>query len=93
MYATENVRHFLDALMDHTLPYARNALQTLCMRKQAHLKTSSEQIIQAWDRDYYCPPEPQHLQYHFPRLRWARYSWGYRVCSSTYTVFRSGLQM
>ena len=55
---TENVRHFLDALMDHTLPYARNALQTLCMRKQAHLKSSSEQIIQAWDRDYYCPPEP-----------------------------------
>ena len=54
----ENVQHFLDALMDHTRPYARNALQTLSIRKQAHLKTSSEQVIQAWDRDYYCPPEP-----------------------------------
>jgi intermediate peptidase len=44
--------------MDHTRPYAQNALQTLSMRKQAHLKANSEQIIQAWDRDYYCPPEP-----------------------------------
>ena len=27
------------------------------MRKQAHLNADSLPIIQAWDRDYYCPPE------------------------------------
>ncbi|KAL4241834.1 Mitochondrial intermediate peptidase [Abortiporus biennis] len=54
----ENVQSFLDALMDYTRPYARRALRTLSMRKQAHLNTSPMPIIQAWDRDYYCPPEP-----------------------------------
>lgn len=28
------------------------------MRKHAHLNTSPFPVIQAWDRDYYCPPEP-----------------------------------
>lgn len=28
------------------------------MRKHAHLKTDPFPTIQAWDRDYYCPPEP-----------------------------------
>ncbi|KAI0361429.1 mitochondrial intermediate peptidase [Trametes cingulata] len=54
----ENVHHFLDALMDHTRPHARRALRTLSTRKQAHLNTPPFPIIQAWDRDYYCPPEP-----------------------------------
>lgn len=54
----ENVQHFLHALMDHTRPYARQALRTLSMRKQAHLNTEPFPTIQAWDRDYYCPPEP-----------------------------------
>jgi mitochondrial intermediate peptidase len=53
-----NVVHFLDALMDHTRPAARNALRALSVRKQAHLSTPSSPIIQAWDRDFYCPPEP-----------------------------------
>lgn len=44
--------------MDHTRPYARRALRTLSERKQAHLNTQPLPIIQAWDRDYYCPPEP-----------------------------------
>lgn len=44
--------------MDHTRPYARSALHTLSLRKQAHLKTQSLPVIQAWDRDFYCPPEP-----------------------------------
>ena len=30
----------------------------LSRRKQEHLGTPSNPIIQAWDRDYYCPPEP-----------------------------------
>ncbi|KAI0719962.1 mitochondrial intermediate peptidase [Cerioporus squamosus] len=54
----ENVQHFLNALADHTRPYARRALRTLSMRKQAHLNTPPYPTIQAWDRDYYCPPEP-----------------------------------
>ncbi|KAI9065915.1 mitochondrial intermediate peptidase [Trametes sanguinea] len=54
----ENVQHFLDALMDHTRAYARRALRNLSMRKQAHLNTPPFPIIQPWDRDYYCPPEP-----------------------------------
>ncbi|KAI0375178.1 mitochondrial intermediate peptidase [Pilatotrama ljubarskyi] len=54
----ENVQHFLDALMARTRPYARRALRTLSMRKQAHHRTPPFPIIQAWDRDYYCPPEP-----------------------------------
>ncbi|KAI0324462.1 mitochondrial intermediate peptidase [Cubamyces sp. BRFM 1775] len=54
----ENVQHFLDALMEHTRPYTRRALRALSIRKQAHLKTAPFPIIQPWDRDYYCPPEP-----------------------------------
>lgn len=53
----ENVRHFLDALMEHTRPSACSALRSLSLRKQAHLKTKCEPTIQAWDRDYYFPPE------------------------------------
>ncbi|OCH94672.1 mitochondrial intermediate peptidase [Obba rivulosa] len=54
----ENVQHFLDALLDHTRPYARSALRALSQRKQAHLNTPPFPTIQAWDRDFYCPPEP-----------------------------------
>ncbi|KAK0465607.1 mitochondrial intermediate peptidase [Desarmillaria tabescens] len=54
----DHVRYFLDALMDHTRPYARSALRALSLRKQKHLNTSPFPIIQAWDRDFYCPPEP-----------------------------------
>ncbi|KAH0591017.1 Mitochondrial intermediate peptidase [Termitomyces sp. 'cryptogamus'] len=52
-----NVLYFLDALMDHTRPFAQKALQALQARKQAHQGTSTLPIIQAWDRDFYCPPE------------------------------------
>ena len=44
--------------MDHTRPFARKALEALSLRKQTHHKMSSLPIIQAWDRDFYCPPEP-----------------------------------
>jgi intermediate peptidase len=54
----DNVRHFLDTLMNHTRPHARRALRTLAERKQAETHASSLPIIQAWDRDHYCPPEP-----------------------------------
>lgn len=57
-FYSENVQHFLNALAEHTRPYARRALRTLSMRKQTHLHTLPLPIIQAWDRDYYCPPEP-----------------------------------
>lgn len=50
---SENVQHFLDALMDYTRPYARRALRTLSMRKEAHLGTPPFPTIQAWDRDYF----------------------------------------
>ncbi|KAK7064079.1 peptidase family M3-domain-containing protein [Favolaschia claudopus] len=54
-----NVAHFIDALLDHTRPAARSALRALSLRKQVHLNTpESFPIIQAWDRDFYCPPEP-----------------------------------
>lgn len=44
--------------MDYTRPSARRALRTLSGRKQEHLNTSALPIIQAWDRDFYCPPDP-----------------------------------
>src|SRR5258707_4852305 len=44
--------------MKHTRPSARRALHTLSQRKKAHHSLSSLPIIQAWDRDFYCPPEP-----------------------------------
>lgn len=53
----ENVSYFLSALLEHTRPYARNALLALSQRKQSHLSLPSLPTIQAWDRDYYCPPE------------------------------------
>ena len=52
------MRHFLDALLDHTRPFAQNALHALSKRKQLHHGTPSLPTIQAWDRDFYCPPEP-----------------------------------
>ncbi|PPQ63782.1 hypothetical protein CVT24_004324 [Panaeolus cyanescens] len=54
----ENVDNFLDALLSHTRPFARRALHTLSQRKQAHHGLQSLPVIQAWDRDFYCPPEP-----------------------------------
>ena len=45
-------------MLDHTRPHARQALHALQLRKQAHLSTDVLPTIQAWDRDYYCPPEP-----------------------------------
>ncbi|KAJ3721710.1 mitochondrial intermediate peptidase [Lentinula raphanica] len=54
----ENVNHFLNALMDHTAPAVKGALRSLSIRKQEHLNTPPFPIIQAWDRDFYCPPEP-----------------------------------
>jgi len=44
--------------MKQTRPSARRALFTLSQRKQAHHGLSSLPTIQAWDRDFYCPPEP-----------------------------------
>ncbi|KAA1467993.1 mitochondrial intermediate peptidase [Dentipellis sp. KUC8613] len=54
----ENARQFLDTLLEQTRPHARRALRTLSMRKQAHLNTPPFPVVQPWDRDYYCPPEP-----------------------------------
>ncbi|KAI3622613.1 mitochondrial intermediate peptidase (MIP) [Moniliophthora roreri] len=54
----ENVKSFLDALMDHQKPAAKTALHALSLRKQTHLNLPSLPTIQAWDRDFYCPPEP-----------------------------------
>ena len=57
IFYSDNVQQFLDALMDYTRPSARRALKALSTRKQKHLGTSPFPIIQAWDRDFYCPPE------------------------------------
>ena len=38
------------------------------MRKQEHLHTPPFPTIQAWDRDYYCPPEPPAPPIPLPRL-------------------------
>lgn len=54
----ENVISFLEALIDHTRPFARRALRGLSGRKQVHHGLSHLPTIQAWDRDFYCPPEP-----------------------------------
>ncbi|KAK7058376.1 Mitochondrial intermediate peptidase [Paramarasmius palmivorus] len=54
----ENVVSFLDALMDHQRPAAKSALHALSLRKQSHLNLPTTPTIQAWDRDFYCPPEP-----------------------------------
>lgn len=50
--------NFLDTLISQTRPFAQRALRTLSARKQAHHKLSYLPTIQAWDRDFYCPPEP-----------------------------------
>ncbi|KAL1683770.1 mitochondrial intermediate peptidase mitochondrial precursor [Schizophyllum commune] len=63
-----NVARFLDSLMDRSRPYARRALRNLSMRKQEHLHTPPFPTIQAWDRDYYCPPEPPAPPIPLPRL-------------------------
>lgn len=44
--------------MSQIRPHARNAILALSQRKQKHLKLKSLPTIQAWDRDFYCPPEP-----------------------------------
>jgi mitochondrial intermediate peptidase len=44
--------------MEHTRPFAQKALHTLSTRKQTHHGTTSPPTIQAWDRDFYCPPDP-----------------------------------
>ncbi|KAL5533896.1 OCT1 [Sanghuangporus baumii] len=54
----EHVQSFLEALMSYTRPHARSALLALSERKQRHLDLPYRPTIQAWDRDYYCPPEP-----------------------------------
>ena len=45
-------------MLTHTRPHAWQALHALSLRKQAHLSSEVSPVIQAWDRDYYCPPEP-----------------------------------
>ncbi|KAG6897111.1 Mitochondrial intermediate peptidase [Termitomyces sp. T32_za158] len=52
-----NVLNFLNALMDHTRPFAQRALEALQARKRAHQGTSTLPTLQAWDRDFYCPAE------------------------------------
>ncbi|KAF8807825.1 mitochondrial intermediate peptidase [Phlegmacium glaucopus] len=54
----DNVYNFLDTLMNHTRPFASRALHTLTQRKQAYQGLSFLPTIKAWDRDFYCPPEP-----------------------------------
>ena len=44
--------------MARNRPKAQRALHSLSKRKQEHLHTAPNPIIQPWDRDYYCPPEP-----------------------------------
>ncbi|KAI6047941.1 mitochondrial intermediate peptidase [Pisolithus marmoratus] len=68
----ENVNHFLDTFLDRTAVHAQEALHTLRLRKQAHLKTASLPIIQAWDRSYYCPPEPPEPPVPLPPLSLGR---------------------
>ncbi|EEB90000.1 hypothetical protein MPER_11852, partial [Moniliophthora perniciosa FA553] len=46
----ENVKSFLDALMDHQRPAAKSALHALSLRKQTHLNLPSLPTIQAWDQ-------------------------------------------
>ncbi|KAI0257186.1 hypothetical protein BJV78DRAFT_1160799 [Lactifluus subvellereus] len=48
----------LEALLRTRGQLARLALHALSLRKQTHLNTDILPVIQAWDRDYYCPPEP-----------------------------------
>ncbi|KIJ08124.1 hypothetical protein PAXINDRAFT_18719, partial [Paxillus involutus ATCC 200175] len=68
----ENVSQFLDTFLDRTGVHARDALHTLRLRKQAHLRTPTLPIIQAWDRSYYCPPEPPEPPVPLPPLSLGR---------------------
>ncbi|KAF9225448.1 mitochondrial intermediate peptidase [Gyrodon lividus] len=68
----ENVNQFLDTFLDRTVIHARDALHTLGLRKQAHLHTPTLPIIQAWDRPYYCPPEPPEPPVPLPPLSLGR---------------------
>ncbi|KIK96397.1 hypothetical protein PAXRUDRAFT_826022 [Paxillus rubicundulus Ve08.2h10] len=68
----ENVSQFLDTFLDRTAVHARDALHTLKLRKQAHLHTPTLPIIQAWDRSYYCPPEPPEPPVPLPPLSLGR---------------------
>lgn len=54
--------------MEQNRPHAKRALENLSRRKQAHLKAPSPPIIQHWDRDYYCPPEPPAPPFPLPSL-------------------------
>ena len=72
MDVLENVRQFLDTFLDRTAIHARSALQTLRLRKQAHLNTQTLPIIQAWDRSFYCPPEPPEPPIPLPPLSLGR---------------------
>ncbi|KAI6153911.1 mitochondrial intermediate peptidase [Pisolithus tinctorius] len=68
----ENVNYFLDTFLDRTAVHAQEALHALRLRKQAHLKTTSLPVIQAWDRSYYCPPEPPEPPIPLPPLSLGR---------------------
>ncbi|KAG6333072.1 hypothetical protein ID866_6023 [Astraeus odoratus] len=68
----ENVSKFLDAFLDRTAIHAKEALHALRLRKQARLRTSTLPIIQAWDRSYYCPPEPPEPPIPLPPLSLGR---------------------
>ncbi|KAH7886124.1 mitochondrial intermediate peptidase [Phlebopus sp. FC_14] len=68
----ENVSQFLDTFLDRTAIHARDALHTLRLRKQAHLNTPTLPIIHAWDRSFYCPPEPPEPPIPLPPLSLGR---------------------
>ncbi|KAF8560029.1 mitochondrial intermediate peptidase [Imleria badia] len=68
----ENVRQFLDTFLDRTAIHARSALHTLRLRKQSHLNNQTLPIIQAWDRSFYCPPEPPEPPVPLPPLSLGR---------------------
>ncbi|KIO08613.1 hypothetical protein M404DRAFT_23136 [Pisolithus tinctorius Marx 270] len=68
----ENVNYFLDTFLDRTAVHAQEALHALRLRKQSHLKTTSLPVIQAWDRSYYCPPEPPEPPIPLPPLSLGR---------------------
>jgi mitochondrial intermediate peptidase len=66
--STANVKNFPDALMDRPRPFVQSALHILSLRKQAHLSASHLPIIQAWDRDFYCPPKTPATPFLLPPL-------------------------
>ncbi|KIJ66277.1 hypothetical protein HYDPIDRAFT_109271 [Hydnomerulius pinastri MD-312] len=68
----ENVNQFLNSFLDRTAIHASDALHTLRLRKQAHLNTPTLPIVQAWDRSYYCPPEPPEPPVALPPLSLGR---------------------